>query len=235
MMLRRLCTLAKADASLPLAHSCRCVSRHVQWVDEFKKFAPALNVCAYYGDGKKKSQALASLRDVDVLIATPHAALPENFLDRVTAHRLVIDEAHLLTGGSTTASKLGTLSHYRAGLVWLVTGTPFSTSLRQLTSQAQLLGQYDSGVRLCEIHSGIWKANVRWPPQPGDQLYQLYTQYANGYHYNYMTGRAYTDEENEERLRPKDDMPNDMAVDRLRSVMIRHTKKMRSASAFPPH
>ena len=51
--------------------------------------------------------------------------MPPHLLANMRAHRLVVDEAHLLSGtggGSTTASKLGALSQYQASHLWLVTG-----------------------------------------------------------------------------------------------------------------
>jgi len=51
----------------------------------------------------------------------------------------VVDESHLLAAGST-ASCLGSLMHVRAPRIWLVSGTPFSTTMSQLGNQADLLG-----------------------------------------------------------------------------------------------
>tara|TARA_B110001450_G_C17233529_1_gene324492 strand:+ start:14 stop:499 length:486 start_codon:yes stop_codon:yes gene_type:complete len=81
-----------------------------QWEDEVKSFAPKLNVQTYYASGtsdaaKKKKQAMASLRDCDVLITTPHmtAQAPwSTILKNVHAHRLVVDEAHLCVQGTRT-------------------------------------------------------------------------------------------------------------------------------------
>ena len=80
---------------------------------------------------------LANLREMDVLITTPHMILPNGLERKMSVHRLVMDEAHLLTKGSTTHSKLGHLQKYIAGRKWCVTGTPFSTDLAQLTEQSQ--------------------------------------------------------------------------------------------------
>ena len=86
------------------------------------QFAPNLAVCTYYGDGKKKNDGLANLRTMDVLITTPHMAMPPLLLANMHIHRLVIDEAHLLSAGSTTAQKVGALSKYKTDFMWLVTG-----------------------------------------------------------------------------------------------------------------
>ena len=67
----------------------------------------------YYGDGKKKTAGLNELRDLDVLLTTPHMNMPEYLLANMKIHRLCVDEAHLLHG-STTASKFGALLQYQA-------------------------------------------------------------------------------------------------------------------------
>ena len=168
-----------------------------QWVDELRKFAPSLEVHAYYATREKKERALRRLRECDVLIATPHMFAPNHLpaeliqasasefgllltsliasliaslspphclphrpqhrllippsqlltthllradlLQNAVFHRLVVDEAHLLAAGST-AGCLKALMRVQAGRLWLVSGTPFSTSLRQLENQADLLG-----------------------------------------------------------------------------------------------
>ena len=164
----------------------------------------------YYGDNKKKSEGLKALRSMDVLLTTPHMSMPDGLLRNMRVHRLVVDEAHLLAeSGSTTHSKLGTLSQYQASFVWLVTGTPFTSSLTQLTNQARLLGQWLDGVKLAEIETGVPDPNASWPPKPGDRSYSSYVAYPNSF------------------PRPRVDMPNATVVERLRKVMIRHTKSMR--------
>ena len=181
-----------------------------QWYDELKKFAPGLDVRKYYGgDAKAKQQALTDLRKVDVLITTPHMKMPfmeykKSFCPRMgsfgptigscnlVAHRLIMDEAHLLAAkGSSTAEKLSHLMNYRAKNMWLVTGTPFTTSLDQLEPQARMLGQWDRGVLLRECVSRpvplgllLWGTNV-------------------------------------------EPLSNEVVVDKLRKLMIRHTKAMR--------
>ena len=164
----------------------------------------------YYGDNKKKSEGLKALRSMDVLLTTPHMSMPDGLLRNMRVHRLVVDESHLLAeSGSTTHSKLGTLSQYQASFVWLVTGTPFTSSLTQLTNQARLLGQWLDGVKLAEIETGVPDPNASWPPKPGDRSYSSYVAYPNSF------------------PRPRVDMPNATVVERLRKVMIRHTKSMR--------
>lgn len=85
-----------------------------QWADEMRKFAPGLVVHTYYASTKNKNLAIEALRDADVLITTPHMNMGEAFLARVRLHRLVVDEAHLLYRGSTTAQKLQALCRFQA-------------------------------------------------------------------------------------------------------------------------
>ena len=55
-----------------------------------------------------------------MLLTTPHMLFPDGFLRNFKPHRLIIDEAHLLSAGST-ASKLPALMKFQAERVWLLT------------------------------------------------------------------------------------------------------------------
>jgi hypothetical protein len=138
--------------------------------------------------------------------------------------------------------------------------TPFSTSLGQLTNQAKLLGQWSNGMKvrplagcmlppqqsrdltwpwfcltgsfwcswlqLIESADGILKPGKQWPPAPGDEYYSLWR---DG-HPHYLSAPHHY-------LR---DMSNEMLVERLRKLMIRHTKVVAAptsvfgASHLPP-
>lgn len=126
-----------------------------QWANEFAKFAPGLRVHVFYNDAKAKAKALAELRDADVLITTPHMTLPYGLATKMRVHRLIVDEAHLLARGSTTHSKLAALKRYDAGCKWLVTGTPFTTALAQLASQAELIGHLHGGCQVDHMLHGV--------------------------------------------------------------------------------
>ncbi len=124
-----------------------------QWADEVKKFAPGLVVRTYYASKALKDSALKGLRDADVLITTPHMVMPTALKRNVVFHRIVVDEAHLLGDGSTTTCKLPALCEYKRPRVWLVTGTPFSTSLEQLENQAKLLGFVSQKTGYCHTRN----------------------------------------------------------------------------------
>ena len=169
-----------------------------QWHDEIVKFAPSLKVHVFYSDAAKKAKALQELREADVLITTPHMVLPHGLAKKISVHRLIMDEAHLLAKGSSTHAKAAALRQYIAPRKWCVTGTPFSTSLEQLAEQARLLGHYDEGIRVKEFVHGRPRAD--WNPPV------------------HWRNRA---------TRPTDRLTNEEIVDQLRSAMIRHTKAMR--------
>ena len=124
-----------------------------QWADELKKYAPSLEVQWYFGSSQNKAAAWRRLRQCDVLLMTPHmvtsANMPDALLQRMRVHRLVVDESHLLAEASM-GSKLLSLLQLRTRHVWLVSGTPFSTSLEQLKKQASLLRMSES---FRDIHS----------------------------------------------------------------------------------
>ena len=174
-----------------------------RWADELKKFAPGLVVHTYYASSKNKRKAIEALRDADVLITTPHMNIGEAFLARVRLHRLVLDEAHLLNPGSTTAQKLGSLMRYQATHAWCVTGTPFSTSLRQLLPQAKLLGQDEAGICVNDFVNGRKRAG--WVPPSSGSAWKNHW--------------------------PRDTVKNDEVTALLRKAMIRHTKAMRIGGA----
>jgi hypothetical protein len=127
----------------------------------------------------------------------------EAFLARVRLHRLVLDEAHLLNPGSSTAQKLGSLMRYQAKYAWCVTGTPFSTSLRQLLPQAKLLGQDEAGIGVNDLVNGRKRAG--WVPPSSSSMWKNHW--------------------------PRDTVKNDEITTLLRTVMIRHTKAMRIGGA----
>ena len=114
-------------------------------------------------------------------------------------------QAHLLgTPGSTTAQKLNHLKDYQAGRKWLVTGTPFSTGLDQLMNQADLIGHLTHGARIGEMQSGIARDGWFKPPCPSRYTVSQCTRFGPP--------------------PPCDQMKNEAIVNRLRSVIIRHTK-----------
>ena len=99
---------------------------------------------------QKKKNVVTNLRDYDVIVTTPHLKLPEPIVQNVKFHRLVVDESHLLeqSGVGTMSGKADALIKYQTKFVWLVTGTPFSTSLHQLKNQASVLGHAIDGLQL---------------------------------------------------------------------------------------
>ena len=115
-----------------------------QWEDEIRKFAPSLRVHKFYATAANKEAALRNLRACDILLTTPHMinyakGLPKRLLAKMRVHRLVVDEAHLMgeRGNRGVSERLMMVQTSRT---WLVSGTPFSTSLDQLERQACLLG-----------------------------------------------------------------------------------------------
>ena len=136
---------SKGLAPPPLAFGCTVVIVNntlvQQWADEIKKFAPGLSVRMFFGSSALKRQAMHGLRECDVLLTTPHMignahhGWGSTLLGAMQVHRVVVDEAHLLAT-SSMGSKLLALRQLRTQHMWLVSGTPFSTSLSQLNKQA---------------------------------------------------------------------------------------------------
>ena len=128
-----------------------------QWMDELKQFAPQLKVANVHGSGKARVDAIAGA-DVLLCAATSgQGALNGSPASRRPIHRMIIDEAHTLSRGFSSAAA-GQLFRIGARHVWLLTGTPLTTSVQELRKGAQLLGQYEAGLRLCE--NGVGPALV---------------------------------------------------------------------------
>eukprot|EP00900_Chrysochromulina_parva_P017403 jgi/Chrpa1/25664/Chrysochromulina_OHIO_Genome00026479-RA len=178
-----------------------------------KKFAPSLEVYTYYKSRENHEKALRNLRTADVILTTPHQSLPAALIKNMHVHRLVLDEAHLLSDrSSTTSSKLSALRQIKTDFTWCCTGTPFSTDFAyQLSSQATLLGMADP---LSDVLHG--KERPNWSPgNPGDPgWFQRYDRRAKGF-------------VDVPPNCPVDELPNQEVVDLMRKFMIRHTKSMR--------
>jgi len=128
-----------------------------QWMDELKQFAPQLKVANVHGSGKARVDAIAGA-DVLLCAATSgQGALNGSPASRRPIHRMIIDEAHTLSRGFSSAAA-GQLFRIGARHVWLLTGTPLTTSVQELRTGAALLGQYEAGLRLCE--NGVGPALV---------------------------------------------------------------------------
>jgi len=142
-----------------------------QWTDELRKFAPHLKLGRGYGSRRAFTQEY--LDSIDVLVTTPHSGLglgrkTSSLGGDVVGHvrRLVLDESHLYEKGAEP--KMPTtkvFTQWRAKFVWCVTGTPFSTQLVQLETQARILGQWEGGFKLSTILAGspyqssVYKSN----------------------------------------------------------------------------
>ena len=193
-----------------------------QWEDEMKKFAPSLEVYTYYKSRENHEKALRNLRTADVILTTPHQNLPAALIKNMHVHRLVLDEAHLLSDrSSTTSSKLSALRQIKTDFTWCCTGTPFSTDfVGQLRNQAKLLGMDCRPAKGAKGHPLSYvlrgKERPNWSPgNPGDP----------GWWTNYdHRAKGFVDVSPN---CPVDDLPNQEVVDLMRKFMIRHTKSMR--------
>ena len=170
-----------------------------QWIDELKKFGPELKVCKYYGGAHG-----ASWRSADVVVTTPATKLPQQEVDPIShqlkCYRLILDESHLYERGAdpklpTTRMFKSEMDHYCPDVVWCVTGTPFSHSLEQLEMQARLVGHWKHGLNLSSL------------------LHEC--------KYNLSGAQRGWDHVNN---KPRLAMTNQQVADKLKQVMIRHSK-----------
>ena len=94
------------------------------------------------------------------------------------------------------------LDHYSPDVVWCVTGTPFSHSLEQLETQARLVGQWKHGLNLSDLLRKCKQA------QSGEQI-----------GWDHINNR------------PRLTITNQQVADKLKQVMIRHSKSQRIQGA----
>ena len=91
---------------------------------------------------------------------------PHELQAAVKFHRIVVDESHLLDAEkavSTIPSKLEALLRFQTSNLWLVTGTPFTTSLSQLQNQCWLLGQV-------ELLGTVTGQQYAYPPPTNEEV-----------------------------------------------------------------
>lgn len=107
-----------------------------QWQDELQKFAPTLRVVTFhsmdYGAREQdKEAALQRLSGADVILTSFYMELSKRLRARhdPSIRRLIIDESHLAAGTSRTRKNV---SGFAPHFVWMLTGTPISSSTSDL-------------------------------------------------------------------------------------------------------
>ena len=109
-----------------------------QWSDELRAHAPGLRTIMWYGTHKK--DALQHYHNAHVCITTPHSVDGMPPCLKGSVHRLVMDEIHTYNTAPNSAAFGECRKDFTPSFVWLLTGTPFTSSLGELFKGAQLLG-----------------------------------------------------------------------------------------------
>ena len=147
-------------ASLVLANPMKGVSTHdrpkttlivvnntlvQQWYDELKKAAPTLSIFKIYATSK--SLGKRQLKDVDIIVTTPHTKKLPYDPSLTHFHRLIVDESHLMENSASDNKSWNHIAYriidLKSSYVWAVTGTPISLtagSFNSMTRQNLLLG-----------------------------------------------------------------------------------------------
>lgn len=111
------------------------------WLREFQRFSPELDVRPYYGSQKEREELReeieSELRDIDIIVTTYETATgqrPDNkFLRKVVKPTVcVFDEGHALKNSSTKRHQ--ELMRIPAKFRLLLTGTPLQNNLQELVS-----------------------------------------------------------------------------------------------------
>ena len=114
-----------------------------QWADELGKFAPSLTVAHYAL--KNKQDVLQRIDTIDVVLMTPATSFTDSRFKAVQFRRIILDECASNDYKSSNGRKW--LDH-RSDYLWGVTGTPLTSSVRDLEVMAELLGHWSAGVQL---------------------------------------------------------------------------------------
>lgn len=108
------------------------------WLREFQKFCPSLEVQAYYGSQSEREDLRYELAEstFDVLVTTYNLATgsaPDfKFLKSRNFDMIVYDEGHMLK--NSNSERYNKLMRLKAGFRLLLTGTPLQNNLKELVS-----------------------------------------------------------------------------------------------------
>lgn len=145
-----------------------------QWHDECAKFAPGLRVATYHSMDAASRQRLAEnqLQQYDVVLSTffmdfGKALRRKGHGGRI--HRLIVDESHLSAQSTVTRDMV---SSYRARFCWMLTGTPISSTTRDLEFGVMTLLGSPPLARPFTREAVSKKANAprEFEPQPSAEL-----------------------------------------------------------------
>ncbi len=109
-----------------------------QWELEFtNRHNGNLSMCKFYGASRPKS--IASLLPYDIVLTTYKILTQDDgILESIHWHRIVVDECQVLKATNTQQSKC--ILKLCADNRWLLTGTPISSELADLTGMCKFLG-----------------------------------------------------------------------------------------------
>jgi SNF2 family DNA or RNA helicase len=106
-----------------------------------------LNVGLFYGESKDRVNSNRSY--YDLIVTTFQTGF--NYFDHMKFHRKIIDESHQSIVNSYSRSITAAATNN-----WCVSGTPFSSSLIDLSGSARLVGHTDTVFKLNRHFSGDW-------------------------------------------------------------------------------
>ncbi|KAJ1919004.1 DNA-dependent ATPase fun30 [Mycoemilia scoparia] len=108
------------------------------WTNEFRKFAPGLNVESYYGSQQERAHKRVYLdrNNWDILVTTYNVATT-NKIDRIflkgfAFSALILDEGHMIK--NCTSARYNWLMQIKSKFRLLLTGTPLQNNLQELMS-----------------------------------------------------------------------------------------------------
>ncbi|MDR0922561.1 MAG: DEAD/DEAH box helicase [Lactobacillales bacterium] len=108
------------------------------WLAEFKKFAPSLNIKVISGNKAERTEMIEHSQDIDVLV-TSYASLRQDIdlYNRLTLGYLILDEAQMVKNASTKTSQA--LRGLQVAQRFALSGTPIENNIDELWSIFQMV------------------------------------------------------------------------------------------------
>ena len=112
-----------------------------QWQEQFKKFAPELEIFVHHGQNR--------ITNIDMVLSRPHpkpivwitsyTLMRDNSIfTQIYWDRVILEESHIIRNSSSQTTKVA--YKLKSNIRWGITGTPIQNSIKDLVSLFQFIG-----------------------------------------------------------------------------------------------
>ena len=115
-----------------------------QWNDEFRKFAPELDIFVHHGDNRIYHSSQVTDRDNKPIVWITSYGLLRGIKDQITVFqrikwdRMILEECHIIRNPKSGVSR--SIMNIYAKVKWGITGTPIQNRIRDLYTLFQYFG-----------------------------------------------------------------------------------------------